>query len=183
MDEIEDILAYLQLFESRAEELTVRCWKSDPGWIQQMPKFGKLYSLTMEFAFQRALLNKKLNIINQSNLLFLSLRRVDLLNDEKNDDITLRAAFNSLDRLLVCNLEESRWDHAIVLPPQLKILRYVPSDKSDIDVSRLLNESDSDSDDENNGKEKQNYMCEFIIRQELWPNGMCFILFRFEKRF
>ena len=179
MDEIEDILYYIQNNQNKLEELSVRCWKANPGWIQQLPKLKKVYSLTMEFSFQRSLLHR--NIINPSNILFLSLRRVDLITDEKNDDIALRAAFHSLDRLIVCNLEESRWEHAIVLPPQLKILRYIPSDKSDIDVSRLLNDNDSDSDDDGNSssRKKKIYPCELIIKQELWPNGKCYCCYFF----
>ena len=75
--------------------------------------------------------------------------------------------FSCMTRLVALNIVESRWRHSIVVPPQVKFIRFVPSDFSVIDLSRLC---DDDEALKHQLDYELNYACDIVLNHRNWPS-------------
>ncbi|ETO32307.1 hypothetical protein RFI_04808, partial [Reticulomyxa filosa] len=68
-------------------------------------------------------------------------------------------------RLLVLQLEESRWKGTVYVPPQVKFFRYVPSDYSIVNLQRVV----VDEDNSHDLPYDLNYALDLIVNHKNWP--------------
>ena len=96
-------------------------------------------------------------------LVHLELHRVDLVAaDDPMDGAVLRESFEAMSSLLVLSVTDCRWPHSVALPPQIKFLRFTPSDLSVLDLSRIADRHRGDV----------NWPCDLIVDHLHWPSVM-----------
>mmetsp|Transcript_53142 Transcript_53142/g.84813 ORF Transcript_53142/g.84813 Transcript_53142/m.84813 type:complete len:592 (-) Transcript_53142:682-2457(-) len=134
--------------------------------IANLPTLAMVDSVRLDFTFHRDLFSKQ--CINPHNIIYFELHCVDLISDENIDDISLRVLFKQLTKCLVLVIEDSRWKHSIVLPPQIKFFKFKPSDLSIVDMSRIADKSDTF----HNLPYKVNWPCDLLIHHINWPSVM-----------
>ena len=136
-------MCFVEAHSRSIKTLHLRSYESDSIFIESLPALPLLDWLRLEFRFQPILWRK--GTVNCGHLVHLELHRVDFLaDDDPMEEVVLRASFKAMSNLLVLSVTECRWQHAVVLPPQIKFLRFTPSDLSVLDMTRIADRGDTE---------------------------------------
>ena len=165
--EVEELVCFVEAHSRSIRALHLRSYESDSIFIESLPTLPLVNWLCLEFRFQAILWRK--GTVNGAHLVHLELHRVDLVaDDDSMEDTVLRSCFKKMTNLLVLEITDSRWNNSIVLPPQLKFLRFTPSDLSRIDMTRIADRNDSD----HALPFKVNWPCDLMVGHLHWPSVM-----------